>query len=97
MEETIKIYSEEEIIKKWEEKLPSLKKPESFNLYIENPFCMSNCLYCKHSGVIFSKDPQGFKDYYEKNNCFELLFGYIVFGLLFLTKTRSVFCRIVNS
>ncbi len=57
--------SEEKILKRWEEKLKNIKSDESFNIYIENPFCVNQCLYCKHKGSLLKNHTSQAKIYYE--------------------------------
>lgn len=62
------VYSEKEIIRVWEEKIDQLEESdnlETFNLYIDNPFCANQCLYCIHQGSHIGKYPNDFKRYYE--------------------------------
>lgn len=57
--------SEEKILKRWEEKLKNMKSDESFNVYVENPFCVDQCLYCKHRGSLLKNYSKEADIYYE--------------------------------
>ncbi len=61
-----KFYSQKEILNIWKEKLPSFKKEEMFNIYVENPFCPNQCSYCKHMGIGIKKHIKECKQYYQK-------------------------------
>ncbi len=59
-------YSEEEIIVTWAERIKKIKKNEVFSLYVDNPFCVNQCLYCKHTGADYKKNFKDCRLYYEK-------------------------------
>jgi len=61
-----RFYSEEEIIDIWKKKLPILREEETFNIYVDNPFCINQCLYCKHTGSEYKEYFKECKEYYEK-------------------------------
>lgn len=63
-------YLEKDIIRVWEEKINQLnhqKSPrETFNLYIDNPFCSNQCLYCIHRGSFVGNYSDDFRKYYDE-------------------------------
>ncbi len=58
-------FSKEEILKSWENKVKSFSENEVFSVYIDNPFCINQCLYCKHTGNPHKDYTKECKDYYE--------------------------------
>ncbi len=58
--------SEKELLNLWEKKLSSIRDEESFNLYIDNPFCVQQCAYCKHTGSLKRDYEDDFSKYYEE-------------------------------
>jgi coproporphyrinogen III oxidase-like Fe-S oxidoreductase len=61
-----KKFSEKEIFDIWNKEINSFGKKEMFNIYVENPFCPNQCLYCKHMGNYIRNHTKECKNYYEK-------------------------------
>jgi hypothetical protein len=59
-------YSEKEVLKIWEERLKEKNRENIFSLYVDNPFCINQCLYCKHTGSDYKKNVKECRDYYER-------------------------------
>jgi radical SAM superfamily enzyme YgiQ (UPF0313 family) len=60
-----RFYSQEEIFNIWSNKLDFFPKDERFNIYVDNPFCISRCLYCKHTGSKLKDNLNDYEDYYR--------------------------------
>ncbi len=61
----MKSYPEKDIIRVWEDKVRLMEGRELFNLYIDNPFCVNQCVYCIHTGSHAGKYAKDFKFYYK--------------------------------
>ncbi len=58
-------FSEEDILNIWDIKISNIREEETFNVYIDNPFCVQECAYCKHTGSLIKDHVQDFKKYYN--------------------------------
>ncbi len=59
------VYSHKTILEKWFDRLDRIKEGETFNLYIDNPFCISRCSYCKYRGFLVRENKAAYRRYYS--------------------------------
>jgi len=56
----------DEVISRWENRLANLENGHTFNLYIDNPFCVNQCGYCIHTGFDVTCNKKDFQYYYNE-------------------------------
>jgi len=58
-------YSFDEVKKQWINKLNNMAQGDTFNLYIDNPFCVHKCEYCVYTPYVTKVNSPIFKKYYS--------------------------------
>src|SRR4029453_4397744 len=61
---TLAVISKEQLRDIWLQKIWAIE--DTFHLYVHNPFCLTECVFCKHQGLMTKIGSEIYETYYPQ-------------------------------